>query len=118
MQRLLARYQADGANFLDGNPKRLLPDLYYLGDFHGTAVYGLQAESKFFLIDAPGGSRLSDFVKSQQRELGLPPMEPFAILLTACDEKETAGLRELVERTNARVVVAAEGVALVKQLCP
>ncbi len=39
METLVARFQADGANFLDDNPKRLLPDLYYLGDFKGAAVY-------------------------------------------------------------------------------
>src|SRR5262249_11486497 len=40
METLLARYKADGALFLDGNPKQLLPDLYYLGNFHGAAAYG------------------------------------------------------------------------------
>lgn len=50
---LLTRHEVDGANFLDGNPKRLLPELYYLGDFHGAAVYSLFAASKLFLFDAP-----------------------------------------------------------------
>ena len=35
METLVARYEADGADFLDGVPKPLLPDLYYLGDFGG-----------------------------------------------------------------------------------
>ena len=50
--------EADGANFLDGNPKRLLPDLDYLGDFGGSAVYGFSAGSRYFLVDAPGGAGL------------------------------------------------------------
>ena len=55
METLVARYEADGADFLDGVPKQLLPDLYYLGDFRGVAVYGFFASSKFFVVDAPGG---------------------------------------------------------------
>ena len=47
--------EADGADFLDGNPKMLLPDLYYLGDRGGSAVYGFFAGPRFFLVDAPGG---------------------------------------------------------------
>ncbi len=43
MVRLVARYQADGADFLDGVSKPLLPDLFYLGDFSGRAVYGIFA---------------------------------------------------------------------------
>ena len=52
METLLARYEADGADFLDGQPRTLLPDLEYLGDFGGSAVYGLFAESRFFLVNA------------------------------------------------------------------
>ena len=42
----MSRYEADGADFLDGVPKQLLPDLYYLGDFRGAAVYGFFAGVK------------------------------------------------------------------------
>ena len=38
MERLLARYKADGANFLDGNPKELLSGLHYLGEC-GRPIY-------------------------------------------------------------------------------
>lgn len=118
MQRLVHRYEADGANFLDGQPKRLLPDLYYFGDFQGTALYGFFASSNFFVVNAPGGTGLSDFLKTSLHELGRPPAEPTAVLLTACGERETAGLRELVEQSGAQVVAAHAGVANVKQLCP
>jgi len=118
MQRLVDRYDADGANFLDGVPKRLLPDLYYLGDLQGIAVYGFFAASKFFLVNAPGGAGLSDFLKTRLHELGLPSAEPTAILLTACGDLETAGLKELIERSGAQVVASSAGVARIRQMCP
>jgi glyoxylase-like metal-dependent hydrolase (beta-lactamase superfamily II) len=123
MQQLVARYEEDGASFLDGHPKRLLPDVYYLGDFQGFAVYGFFASSKFFVVNAPGGPGpgdlgLADFLKTRLRELGRPPAEPTAVLLTSCGERETAGLKELVERSGSQVVVSPAGGAVVKQLCP
>jgi glyoxylase-like metal-dependent hydrolase (beta-lactamase superfamily II) len=118
MQRLLQRYESDGENFLDNHPKRLLPELYYLGDFQDVAVYGFFAASKFFVVNAPGGSGLADFLKTRLREFGREPTDPTAILLTACGELETAGLTDLVERSNAQVVASPEGVAGVRQLCP
>jgi len=118
MERLVARYAADGAGFLDGNPKRLLPDLYYLGDFQGSALYGFFAESKFFLVDAPGGTGLIEFVRSSQRQLGLTATDPAGILLTDCGQNETAGLAELVNRCAAQVVAAPAGVELVQRSCP
>jgi metallo-beta-lactamase class B len=45
MEGLLAHYQADGANFLDGTPKELLPGLHYLGDLGPSAVYCLTSAS-------------------------------------------------------------------------
>ena len=50
---LLERRKADGANFLDGNPKELLPGLRYLGDAGESALYGLATPTALFLIDAP-----------------------------------------------------------------
>ena len=117
MQRLVARYEADGGSFLDGHSKRLLPGLYYLGDFHDSAVYGFFASSKFFVVDAPGGPGLTDFLQTRLHELGLAPAEPTAILLTGCGQRETAGLQELVELSHAQVVAAPAGVESVKQMC-
>src|SRR5262249_38606720 len=89
MQALLARYERDGANSPDGKPKRLRPDLYYLGEFRGAAVYGFFASSKFFLVDAPGGPGLAAFVDARLRQLGREPVAPTAVLLTACGKDET-----------------------------
>jgi hypothetical protein len=118
MGRLIARYEADGAGFLDGQAKRLLPGLYYLGDFHDSAVYVFFASSRFFVVDAPGGPGLADFLKTRVHELGLVPAEPTAVLLTACGERETAGLEELIEQSHALVVAAPAGVAEIGKKCP
>jgi len=118
METLLARYQADGANFLDGNPKRILPDLFYLGDYQGGAVYGLFAKSRFFVVNAPGGRGLSEFLKSRLELLGVKSAAPDGLLLTSCDGGETSGLRELVETYHARVVTPAEGLQAIKDSCP
>jgi hypothetical protein len=109
MATLQARYEADGADFLDGEPKRLLPDLFYLGDFQGVAVYGFFVGSKFFLIDAPGGPGLLPFIKSRLQQLGQRPAEPAAVLLTSCDPAQTAGLGALVEACHPQVFVSPIG---------
>jgi glyoxylase-like metal-dependent hydrolase (beta-lactamase superfamily II) len=118
MEVLLARYEGDGANFLDGHPRRLLPDLYYLGDFRGAAVYGFFASSRFFLVDAPGGAGLLDFIGASLGQLGLKPTPPVAVLLTSCGPEATAGLKELVEKCQAQVVASSEGIRIVQELCP
>jgi glyoxylase-like metal-dependent hydrolase (beta-lactamase superfamily II) len=118
LETLLARYDRDGADFLDGDPKRLLPDLYYLGDFRGAAVYGFFAASRFFLVDAPGGPGLVEFVKARLRRLGREPVAPTAVLLTACGPDETAGLAELVQQWHVQVVAAPAGLAQITQSCP
>lgn len=118
METLLASYEADGANFLDGNPKRILPDLYYLGDYQGGAVYGFFAKSRFFVVNAPGRPGLKDFLKSSLEQLGVKSAAPAAVLLTSCDGEETSGLRELVETYHIRVVVPGEGLQALKDSCP
>jgi glyoxylase-like metal-dependent hydrolase (beta-lactamase superfamily II) len=117
MQQLIDRYQADGEAFLDGQPKRLLPELYYLGDYHDRAVYAFCIESKLFVVDAPGGPGLVDFIPARLRQLGVGPVEPTAVLLTACGQRETAGLEEFVRRSHARVVCSPDGIAGIRQLC-
>jgi glyoxylase-like metal-dependent hydrolase (beta-lactamase superfamily II) len=118
METLIAHREEDGADFLDGNPKAILPDLYYLGDHQGGAVYGLFAKSRFFVVNAPGGPGLSDFLKSSLAQLGVKWAAPAAVLLTSCDGRETAGLRDLVETYHARVVAPAEGLPTIKDSFP
>jgi glyoxylase-like metal-dependent hydrolase (beta-lactamase superfamily II) len=118
METLLARRSRDGANFLDGNPKQLLEGLYYLGDVQGVALYGLFARSKFFLVGAPGGPRLLDFVAAQLRKLGREPALPTAVLLTSGDRELAAGLSELVARSHAQVVASRAALPAAKEWCP
>ncbi len=118
METLLARFRADGADFLDGNPKKLLSDLYYLGDFDGAAIYGFFIASQFFLVDAPGGPGLSEFLEARLRQLGLEPAQPTAVLLTSCGTEATAGLSEIVQRCHARVFASAQGVDRIRQSLP
>ena len=118
METLLSRYKADGALFLDGTPKQLLPDMYYLGDFKGACVYGFFASSKFFIVDAPGGPGLLEFVSTRLRQLGREPVAPTAVLLTSCGGDETAGLKDLVEKTHAQVVALSPAIERLRESCP
>jgi glyoxylase-like metal-dependent hydrolase (beta-lactamase superfamily II) len=118
MEKLLARRKADGALFLDGSAKKLLPDLYYLGDFQGLAVYAFFRSSKLFLVDAPGGPGLAEFVPARLQALGVKPAPPAAVLLTSCGPEATGGLPELVQKYQARVVAPSAGLRRVKEACP
>jgi glyoxylase-like metal-dependent hydrolase (beta-lactamase superfamily II) len=118
MERLLARYEADGANFLDGHPKELLPGLHYLGDFGGQAVYALATPKDLFVVDAPGDSLLVDFLARRFKALGWEGRKPAAVLLTSAGAGATGGLAELVKTSGCRVVAPRAGVDAVRRLCP
>ena len=118
METLVARYEADGAGFLDGVPKHLLPDLDYLGDFGGVAVYGFFAASRFFLVNAAGGPGLVEFVKGRLQRLGREPTRPTAVLLTCSATGDQTGLAEIVQQWHARVVAAPMMVRALEGCCP
>ena len=118
MEALLARYEKDGADFLDGNAKTLLPGLHYLGDRDGTACYALRQKERLFVVDALGGSGFADFVAERSKALGAGDAAPVALLLTSCDPEATAGLVEAVARWHPKVVAATEGLAFLKTLLP
>jgi glyoxylase-like metal-dependent hydrolase (beta-lactamase superfamily II) len=118
MEVLLTRYQEDGVDFLDGNPKELLPGLYYLGDFHGRAVYSFFTASRLFLVDAPDGRELFEFIAVALRKLGRRPAQLSTVLLTACGPAETAGLNELVEKHHTQVVAPYAALERLKETCP
>ena len=117
MELLISRYTADGAGFLDGAPRRLMSDLYYLGDLGGVAVYGFFASSKFFLVNAPGGPGLVPFIKERLEPLGLEPAPPTAVLLTSCGPKETAGLKSLFDAHHPRVVADQGHARVIEAIC-
>lgn len=111
MEALLARRQADGADFLDGQPRELLGGLYYLGDRDDQAVYALRAAGGgFVLVDAPGGPGLPAFVEAALRGLGVEPGPVVAVLLTSGGPQATSGLAELVQRHGCRVVASRDGI--------
>jgi hypothetical protein len=118
MEALLTHHRREGAGFLDGSPKQLLPGLLYLGDFKGVAVYGLLAEQQLTLVNAPGGPGLAGFVEAGLKQLGVAPLRPQAVLLTSGDAEETAGLGELAAGGRCRVVASPEAWEAVKKGCP
>jgi hypothetical protein len=125
MERLQARHAKDGANFLDGNPKMLLPGLAYLGDLGNSAVYafllpagaGGDGAGRLFIVDAPGPG-LSEFLADRLRHLGLKPQTPTAVLLTSGDPEATAGLGKLIEKARCPVVASAPACKAVERVCP
>jgi metallo-beta-lactamase class B len=118
MQRLLARYEADGANFLDGVFKQLLPGLYYLGNIDEKAVYAFATPKGVILVNAPGGADLTVFLKERLRKIGLQDHKLLAVLLTSIDPRAIAGLEPLVRQTGCKVVVSKAGVDTVTRRCP
>jgi metallo-beta-lactamase class B len=120
MERLLARFKADGASFLDGNPKELLPGLHYLGNVGPAAVYCLDTGKGLFLFDAPGGPALVDLLAAQFRKRGWRDRKLTAVLLTAADRESTGGLEALLAHAGAglQVVAPKAGLETVRPLCP
>lgn len=118
MERLVQRYTNDGGNFLDGVPKKLLSDLYYLGDRAGVAVYGFFASGKFFVVNAPGAKGLGEFLQEQLRLLGREPSVPTAVLLTSCDPEGMAGLPALLTKCRCQVVAPRAARGTIESTCP
>jgi glyoxylase-like metal-dependent hydrolase (beta-lactamase superfamily II) len=118
MEVLQARYDTDGADFLDGTPKELLPGLHYLGALDRAAVYCLVAGDRLFLFDAPGGSALPAFLDERLGKLGLADRAVTAVLLTSTGPEATAGLAELARKTRCKVVAPKAGLEDVRKMCP
>lgn len=118
MKRLLARYDADGADFLDGNPKELLPGLHYLGNCKGSPVYCLATSENLILFDAPGGPTLVDFLAKHLQATGWKNRKLTAVLLTSSAEKATEGLATLTSQTGCQVVATPGCLAKIRSQCP
>jgi glyoxylase-like metal-dependent hydrolase (beta-lactamase superfamily II) len=117
LERVRARYQADGADFLDGHPRELLPGLHYLGDC-GQAVYALDTGAGVIIFDAPGGPRLAGFLKLRFEPIGWGKREVAAVLLTSADDEATEGLASLVKATGCRVAAPESEMERVRRMCP
>ncbi len=118
LELLTARNDRDGADFLDGNPKTLLPGLDYLGEHQGSAVYTLADRGRLILIDAPGGPGLREFVESRRKQMGWPPVPLTDVLLTSCGPDATSGLRPLLEGGKLNVYGPEAGLIELGPLCP
>lgn len=118
LETLNHRYRTDGADFLDGRPKEILPGLHYLGDLEDCAAYLLDTGSQLLLLDAPGGPGLPAWLESRLRERGLSERPLTAVLLTSCSDEALAGLPALVEATGCGVVCSAAGIDQVGRRCP
>ena len=116
LEDLIEHYDTDGADFLDGQPKELLPELHYLGDIDDCAVYVLATPSQLLLFDAPGGQDLPEWLDSRLRGSALGPRPLTAVLLTSCGDDATSGLPALVEKTDCQVVSSESGVAMLRRL--
>jgi glyoxylase-like metal-dependent hydrolase (beta-lactamase superfamily II) len=118
IEQLVARYQADGANFLDGTPRELLSGLHYLGNLGPHAVYCLSTPKGLFLFDAPGGPALGDLLIEQVKAHGWQDRKLTAVLLTSADDETIAGLGAVVRQTGCKVVVARPGLERIRHECP
>jgi glyoxylase-like metal-dependent hydrolase (beta-lactamase superfamily II) len=118
MERLLARYDADGANFLDGIARELRPGLHYLGNFGGSAVYCLDTPRGLVLVDAPGDALLGAFLANRFKKLGWEGRQVAAVLLTSAGPEATGGLAGIVQKMGCRVVAPKAGLETVRRLCP
>jgi glyoxylase-like metal-dependent hydrolase (beta-lactamase superfamily II) len=118
LKTLLGHYEADGADFLDGNPKRITERFFYLGDRGGRASYAAQTGEGLIVVDAPGGPGYAEFLNERLAALGIKPAKPSSVLLTDSGEAEISGLDDLIKKTGAKVFAAREAIGAIQKLCP
>ncbi len=118
MKTLLARYEADGRDFLDGEPREILPGLLYLGELHEQAIYVLRDQGKLFLIDAPGGEDLPVFLTERLGNLRQAGSDVSGILLTSLAAEQTAGLRALLARSKPALIAPDDLVPRLRDAIP
>lgn len=107
MEKLVARFDADGEDFLDGNPKQLLAGLYYLGDYKRRAVFVLNTGSHQMLFDAPGDDGLAAFIAERLKTAGIEAPSLTAVLVTSSDPAAIGGLAMITATWDCRVVADA-----------
>ncbi|MDP7276699.1 MAG: MBL fold metallo-hydrolase [Planctomycetaceae bacterium] len=118
MQRLVDRYAADGADFLDGTPREILPGLYYLGEFSDWAVYVLREGKRWYVFDAPGGAGLIEFLEQRLQKLEQSLDGVAGVLVTSVSIEATAGLGGMVEKFKCPVVVHRDGLQSLRERLP
>ena len=117
LKQLIARHDADGQDFLDGNPKELLTGLHYLGDYQSRAVYVLNTAKHRLLFDAPGDDGLVTFVTKQMKAAGLEMPPVSAVLMTSADPANTGGLRAVTDHWHCPIVAAQTAHEAIRLAC-
>lgn len=122
-EEVVRRYDADGADFLDGEPKQLLDGLYYLGDRRSGTIdarptYALRTRRGFVLFDAPGEEGLSEFVEQALAKLGVASPSFQAVIVTSRETASVAGLAEFVRQTSCEVVAPEILADRLRTACP
>ena len=113
------RLRTDGTDFLDRTPRELLPGLYSLGQFGGTACYALRgAKGELILVNAPGDAECAGRLREALRAAGAGSRLPAVVLLTSSWKHATGGLRALLEESPCVVYAPAGGLEEVRTRCP
>lgn len=119
LRRTRDRLATDGTDFLDRNPRELLPGLYSLGQYGGTACYALRgAKGELILVNAPGDAECPARLREALRAAGAGSRLPAAVLLTSSWKHATGGLRSLLLESPCVVYAPAEGLEEVRARCP
>jgi len=118
LRQLVARYDVDGASFLDGTPRELLAGLHYFGNLGSAAVYCLSTPKRLVLFDAPGGPALVEFLKERFQKKGWTGRKVSAILLTSGDDERIAGLAAITREMGCPVLGSKAALVQVRRLCP
>ncbi len=118
MEDLIARYETDGADFLDGTPREITPGLLYLGDIQKMAIYCLTSGSSVVLFDAPGGEELVNFLTERLTRFHLELPMISAVVLTGTSPDLIDGLAGVVKATGARIVASESARADIQRLWP
>jgi hypothetical protein len=118
LETVVARHDRDGADFLDGRPKELLPGLHYWGAVNGSSVYALVAQpDALLLFGAPDVADPVAFVRRCCEDAGLPPMVPTIVALTSTAAADTRGLARFAEATGCAVHAPRAGLDAVRRIC-
>lgn len=120
MEELVRRYAADGAGFLDGGPKAIMPDLYYLGDYQNSAVFCLASEEAgaiVFLAAAPIG--IDDFLQSslERNVVTVTARKVRSVVVTEFSSVRDQGLENLLARFDATLVTSRSCLQMVQKHC-
>lgn len=118
MEELTTRYATDGADFLDGEPKELLPGLNYLGDYSEKAVYCFASQSSVVLVDVSGEAGFIDFIDQRLRDINLDISMVVAVAVTSVEPESVKVIESLIDRTGCRVIAGQADLDFLRSINP